>query len=122
MHRGFGSAFLSVIFSMIIAIASVGMGSMHGAVQASDAQMEAFVAAGGSPADICGDAGHAPKTATMDCIFCLSAYGGVLPDVARSVQMLPHVVTASFTAAAENAAARMVRDSSRSPRGPPVTV
>lgn len=120
MRRIVQSSLLSVILSVALAIASVAMGLSHGTSRAYDPEMEAFIAAGGLPADICNDIDSAPHTAAMDCVFCLSACGGVLPDFSQSVCAAPRIFAVRFTAAAENATPRLVRDPSRSLRGPPV--
>ena len=121
MRRAFGSSLLAVFVSLLLAIGSVAMGSMHGAVSASDAQMETFIASGSNASDICGDMGHGQKVGA-ECVFCLIAGNAALPEVARAVLHLPRPVAASFTANAENLTVRRVMDPARSLRGPPVLV
>lgn len=121
MRRAPGSYLLAVLVSLLLALGSVAMGSMHGAVSASDAQMEAFIASGGDASDICGDIGHGQK-AGMECDFCLIAGNAPLPGVARTIVHLPRSVAASLTDNAENLTTRSVMDPARSLRGPPVLV
>lgn len=121
MSRSFVSSLFAVVASLLIAIASVAMGSTHGAVSASDAGMEAFITAGGDASDICGDLGHGQK-APAECVFCLGSGTGYLPDPAPAVQRLARSVAATFTASAENLTVRAVMDPARSLRGPPVTL
>jgi hypothetical protein len=121
MRRAFGSSLLAVFVSLLLAIGSVAMGSMHGAVSASDAQIEAFIASGGNASDICGDVGDGQKIGAK-CVFCLIAGNAALPAVAWSIVHLRHSVAAGFTVHAENLIVRRVLGPARSPRGPPVLV
>jgi len=121
MRPALGTSLLAMLVSLLLALGSVAMGSMHGAVSAADAQMEAFVAMGGDASDICGDMGQGQRAGTQ-CDFCLIAGNAPLPAVARTMLHMPRSVAASFTDRAENLTTRSVMDPVRSLRGPPVLV
>jgi len=111
MRHPFVSSLIAIILAVILAIATVAMGPMHGAATASDVR-QASLTVGGAAPQICGDTtpGRAAKT---DCVFCLWACGGVLPDIAGTVLFVPRFLAASFTARAENRAVRTVMDPAR---------
>jgi Na+/H+-dicarboxylate symporter len=83
---------MRVIFALTLGLALAGVGAAHRPVErpGDAAALAAFVAAGGSVADLCHDAGdHGGHPARMECPACTLTGAVVLPQIAAVALPVP---------------------------------
>lgn len=101
----------------LLTVAFVATGLAH---RVPTAEMEAWVVAGGDPADLCGGKDGSGDMLHGDCPACHIAGAMMLPDPAPSVRAADLVFVAEVVAPRESRALRHLDDPTRASRGPPL--
>lgn len=116
-RRGIGLGRL-VILAMLAVTLAFGSG-LRAAPLSADPQIAAFLAAGGSLADICHDTGTDKAAPRQHCAFCPVAVASLLPEPGGFSLLAERRIHAEIVHPAEIRAAARARDPAVSPRGPP---
>lgn len=117
--KNFPFARLMIVFALFVAMAS--SGSAHRFASASDTEnLNAFLAAGGTYADICADDGLGGHNAGQTCDACRLVDGAALPPVTATCAATHAVILAANAAFAALPPPAFVPDPSRPVRAPPL--
>lgn len=110
---------LMIALALFVAMASSGLG--HRFVSGADtANLNAYLAAGGTYADICADDGLGGHNAGQTCDACRLVDSAALPPVAASCAAAYGVILAATTRFVALPPLAFVPDPSRPVRAPPV--
>lgn len=107
-----------VILALLAVALAFGSG-MRADPPSADPQLAAFLAAGGSLADICHDAGMDKAAPGRHCAFCPATVASLLPEPGGLRLLAETRILAEIVHPAELRAASRPRDPAVSPRGPP---
>jgi hypothetical protein len=109
---------LVLIFSLTVALVATGYG--HRMPSANDSMIDAFILSGGSLADLCADTDGDGLPDHDDCPACHIVASADLPDAGLTIHDADLAFVAKVVAPRESRAVRVVLDSARGMRAPPL--
>ena len=104
----------------VLAVALVATGFAHRLPHAADADLQAFVLAGGDLGALCDDLGDTGGSSHPDCPACQIVGAADLPPATPALRDANLVFIAQVIAPRESRAVRGVRDPARGLRAPPL--
>lgn len=113
-------AFRRLWLIALLSIALVATAFAHKIPTASDLALDAYVLAGGSMADLCGDGDGDGAMAHRDCQACSIIGTAMLPDAPQAVTRVNYAYVATIVAPRAARAIRTVLDPARAMRAPPL--
>lgn len=105
---------------VVVTLALVATGFAHRMPNAEDAAVQAFVAAGGALADLCGDADGKGNALHPDCPACHIASSFLPSPGTPNISDADLIFVASVVAPRESRALRHLPDPARSSQSPPL--
>jgi hypothetical protein len=109
-----------IVLVALLTVALVATGFAHRMPGVQDAELQAYVAAGGALADLCGDFGGKGDAAHSDCPACHIASKLMASPGTPSISDADLIFVATVVAPRESRALRHTPDPSHSSQSPPL--